>query len=167
MVDQNEIDKIEIVRSTNSSLVSNLQSDYRSLHARYQALVDESTIQKAQLTEALLSKDKIRNERDDLTNLVSTLQTSKPDGGSEEKEEVRPVTPLPSYQKSPVISTPSISAPPQAKFTGRQNIARNVASEEIWEPVGVTVARQLTSRPTPKPEPQKSGFSRFLSGFMK
>lgn len=84
MVDNEEIEQIEILKSTNSTILSNLKADYERLQARYQALSDESIIQKSQLTEALLSKDKVRQERDDFASRVST-ETAQSEAGVSEK----------------------------------------------------------------------------------
>lgn len=160
MVDNDELEKIAILKSTNSAIITTLEDNYNILKARYQTLQDESGIQKKQLTEALLSKDKIRNERDDLTSLVFQLQASQSEARMlatlKAKEEVRPVAV--SCRKSPSVSSlPSIRSPPKA-FDGRP---------KVYEDDYVHVSTLDLRRSPPRPESKKSTMSKILGGFNK
>lgn len=61
---------IDNVKSVNSTLLISTKNDYERLQGRYKTLEFNSDQQKAHLTEALLSKDRLRQKMDEVEELA-------------------------------------------------------------------------------------------------
>jgi hypothetical protein len=72
--DKEEFTMLENVKGLNSTLLVSTTNDYERLQGRYKALQFDADQQKIHLTEALLSKDKLRQKMDEIEELAEKRQ---------------------------------------------------------------------------------------------
>ena len=75
-VDRDEIDALEDLKSTNQIITSSLQNDLLLLQSRFKNITTDHEQQKSHLVDALLAKDKLRQE-------LATLKEGKDSAGDE------------------------------------------------------------------------------------
>ena len=75
-VDRDEIDALEDLKATNQIITSSLQNDLVLLQGKFKNLTTDYEQQKSHLVDALLAKDKLRQE-------LATLREGKDAAGEE------------------------------------------------------------------------------------